>query len=143
MAVLNTSSTPIRGADVAISQARLSHVRIELSDQTLELRLAWWERAFGLMRSIRVARADVSEVEYVEDPMRLAMRSGLKAGLRLPWVLFVARTLRLDQAFIVRRRQPGLSFAVANHAPLQRVLVSTPEAAALARALGGRASPGA
>lgn len=118
-------------------------MRIELSDQTLEVRLAWWERAFGLMRSIRVARADVSEVEYVEDPMRLAMRSGLKAGLRLPWVLFVARTLRLDQAFIVRRRQPGLSFAVANHAPLQRVLVSTPEAAALARELGGRGSAGA
>jgi hypothetical protein len=91
------------------------------------------------MRSIRVERADISDVKLVEDPMRLAMRSGMKAGLRIPWVLFIARTLRLDQVFIVRRRQPGISFAVANHGALHRVLVSTPNAAALARELGAPA----
>lgn len=114
-------------------------MRIELSEETLEIRLARWERFLGLMRSIRVDRADISDVEFVEDPMRLAMRSGMKAGLRIPWVLFIARTLRLEEAFIVRRRQPGLSFAVANHGALRRVLVSTPQAAALARKLGAEA----
>jgi len=115
-------------------------VRIELSDETLEVRLARWERFFGLMRSIRVERTDISDVKLIEDPMRIAMRSGMKAGLRIPWVLFIARTLRLDQVFIVRRRQPGLSFAVANHGALQRVLLSTPEAAELARKLGAQGS---
>jgi hypothetical protein len=110
-------------------------VRIELSEQTLEVRLAWWEKFLGLMGNIRVARADVSDVRVVEDPMREAMRSGMKAGLRIPWLLFIARTLRLDQAFIVRRRLPGLSFAVRNHGALQRVLVTTPRADELAREL--------
>ena len=117
--------------------ATLSAVQIELSDDTVEVRLARWERFFGLMRSIRVARADISDVHVVEDPMRVAMRSGMKVGLRIPWLLFIARTMRLDEAFIVRRRQPGLSFAVRNAGPLQRVLVSTPEAQELAARLGG------
>jgi hypothetical protein len=110
-------------------------MRIELSEQSLEIRLAWWEKVLGLMGTIRVARADVSEVRIVENPMREAMRSGMKAGLRIPWLLFIARTLRLDQAFIVRRRQRGLSFAVRNHGALRRVLVSTPLADELAREL--------
>ncbi|HEY4452016.1 MAG TPA: hypothetical protein VGN13_10535 [Solirubrobacteraceae bacterium] len=110
-------------------------MRIELSEQSLEIHLAWWEKLLGLMGSIRVARADVSDVRTVENPMREAMRGGMKAGLRIPWLLFIARTLRLDQAFIVRRRQPGLSFAVRNHGALQRVLVSTPLAEELAREL--------
>jgi hypothetical protein len=112
-------------------------MRIELSEQTLEVRLAWWEKLLGLMGNIRVARADLSDVRVVEDPMREAMRSGMKAGLRVPWLLFVARTLRLDQAFIVRRRLPGLSFAVRNHGALQRVLVSTARAQELVRELRG------
>lgn len=111
-------------------------MRIELSEQTLEVRLARWEKVLGLMGDIRVARADISDVRVVENPMREAMGSGIKAGLRIPWVLFIARTLRLDQVFIVRRRMPGLSFALANHAPLERVLLSTPEARELARRLG-------
>jgi hypothetical protein len=114
-------------------------VRIELSEQTLEVRLAWWEKFFGLMGNIRVARADVSDVRVVEDPMREAMRSGMKAGLRIPWLLFIARTLRLEEAFIVRRRLPGLSFAVRNHGALRRVLVTTPRAEELALEL--RRSP--
>ena len=115
-------------------------MRIELSEDTLEVRLARWEKTFGLMGDIRVARADVSDVQLVEDPMRLAMRSGMKAGLRIPWLLFIARTLKLDEAFIVRRRQPGLTFAVANAGPLRRVVLSTPDAADVARRLGA-ASP--
>jgi hypothetical protein len=112
-------------------------MRIELSEQTLEVRLAWWEKALGLMGNIRVERADISDVRVVENPMGEAMRGGLKAGLRIPWLLFIARTLRLDQAFIVRRRLPGLSFAVRDHGALQRVLVSTARAQELARELRG------
>jgi hypothetical protein len=110
-------------------------VRIVLSEQTLEIRLSWWEKVLGLMRDIRVARADVSDVSVVADPMREAMRGGMKAGLRIPWVLYVARTLRLQEAFIVRRRLPGLSFAVRDHGPLRRVLVSTARAEELASEL--------
>jgi hypothetical protein len=115
-------------------------VQIELSDQTLEVHLARWEKILGLMGDIRVARADISDVRVVDNPIREAMGTGIKAGLRFPWVIYIARTLRLDQAFVVRRRQPGLSFAVANHGPLQRVLVSTPRAAELARELGATAT---
>jgi hypothetical protein len=110
-------------------------VRVVLSEQTLEIRLSWWEKVLGLMRDIRVARADVSDVSVVAEPMREAMRGGMKAGLRIPWVLYVARTLRLQDAFIVRRRLPGLSFAVRNHGPLRRVLVSTARAEELASEL--------
>ena len=98
--------------------ARVSGVRIELSEQDLEIRLARWEKVLGLMRDIREA-----------------MRGGMKAGLRIPWLLFVARTLRLEQVYIVRRGQPGLSFSVRNHDPLRSVLVSTPRAAELAERL--------
>jgi hypothetical protein len=110
-------------------------MRIELSEQAIEVRLAWWEKLLGLMGNIRVERADVSEVRVVEAPMREAMRGGMKAGLRIPWVLFVARTLRLDQAFIVRRGLPGLSFDVQNHGALRHVLVSTARAHELAHEL--------
>jgi hypothetical protein len=113
-------------------------VRVLLTDATLEVRLARWEKVLGLLRSIRVPRADVSDVHVVEDPLRAAMGTGIKVGLRLPWLYFVARTIGLDRAFIVRRGVPALSFAVANQGALRHVLVSTPEAHELARELQGR-----
>jgi hypothetical protein len=90
----------------------------------------------GLMKDIRVPLVDVSDVGVVEDPIREALGTGLKVGLRLPWLYYVARTIRLDQVLIVRRRVPALSFAVRNNDPLRSVLVSTPEAEQLARRLG-------
>jgi hypothetical protein len=113
-------------------------VRINVSDDHVEVRLALWQKLLGLMRNIRVARADVSDVHVVEDPVREAMRSGIKVGLRVPWLIYVARTIRLDEAFVVRRRVPGLSFAVDNDTPLHRVLLSTRRADELARELQGR-----
>jgi hypothetical protein len=110
-------------------------MRVLLDSSVLEVRLSWWQKILGLMGNIRVERVDVSDIEVVEDAVRAAMGTGLKAGLRLPWVLYVARTIRLDQAFVVRRGVPGLSFAVANHGALKRVLVSAPDAAELARRL--------
>jgi hypothetical protein len=114
-----------------------SPVRINVSDDHVEVRLALWQKVLGLMRDIRVARADVSDVHVVADPVREAMRSGIKVGLRVPWLLYVARSIRLDEVFVVRRRVPAVSFAVDNGTALHRVLLSTPQAAELARELGG------
>ncbi len=110
-------------------------MRITVTEDAVEVRLARWEKVLGLMRDLTVARSDIGDVEVVENPVREAMRGGLKVGLRIPWLLFVARTIRLDRIFIVRRRVPGLSFAVRNHGALQSVLVSTDQAEELARRL--------
>jgi hypothetical protein len=110
-------------------------VRIQLSDDYVEVRLAPWQKLLGLMRNIRVARANVSDVHIVRDPVREAMRGGIKVGLRVPWLCYVARTIRLDEAFVVRRGVPGLSFAVEGATPLRRVLVSTRRAEELAQQL--------
>ena len=74
-----------------------------------------WEKALGLLGDIVVPRADVTEAKVVQEPVREAMSAGMKAGLRLPWLYYVGRTIRLDQAFAVRRGVPALSFAVRNH----------------------------
>jgi hypothetical protein len=104
-----------------------------VTEDSVEVLLSPWQRALGLMKDIRVPIADVSEVRVVEDPVGEVTGSGLKAGLRIPGLYYIARTIRLDRAFLVRRRVPALSFAVRNNEPLKSVLVSTPEAADLAR----------
>jgi hypothetical protein len=125
-------------------------MQVHVSRDAVEVLLSPWEKVLGLLGNIRVARADVSDVQVLEDPIREVMGAGLKAGLRVPWFYYVARTIRLDQAFVVRRGVPALSFAVHNHGSLRRVIVSTPDARMLAGRLGsplvpgdGRVSPGA
>ena len=110
-------------------------MRVLLTDAAVEVRLSSWEKVLGLLRNIRVPRADVSDVSVVEDPLREVMGTGLKVGLRVPWLYFVARTINLERAFIVRRGVPALSFDVANKGALRHVLVSTPEAHEIARQL--------
>jgi hypothetical protein len=110
-------------------------MRVTVDERAVQVRLAPWEKALGLMRNISVERDDVSDVQVVQDPLREAMGTGVKVGLRLPWLLYVARTLRLDQVFVVRRGVPALSFAVRNHGALRRVLLSTPRAHELASQL--------
>lgn len=110
-------------------------MRVIVTEEQVEVRLARWQKVLGLMRDISVPRDDVSDVQLVEDPLRPARECGLKVGLRLPWLYYVARTIRLDQAFVVRRGVPALSFAVSNAEPLQRVLVSTGDAAELVERL--------
>jgi hypothetical protein len=110
-------------------------MRVNVTEDSVEVLLAPWEKVVGLLGNITVARADVSDVQVVSEPLREAMSAGMKVGLRLPWLYYVARTIRLDQAFIVRRGAPGLSFSVRNHGALRRVLVSTPKAQALAQQL--------
>lgn len=108
-------------------------MRVCVIDDSIEVRLDRWEKILGLMKDITVPLADVADVRVVENPMREARGTGLKAGLRLPGLYFVARTIRLDHAFILRRGLPALSFSVRNHPPLERVLVSAPDAEQLAR----------
>jgi hypothetical protein len=108
---------------------------VRLTEETLEVKLARWEKVLGLLGNITVARADVSDVEVLASPMGDALRSGMKAGLRLPGVIYVARSIRLDQAWLVRRGVPALRFSVRNHGALKRVTVSTSQAEDLARAL--------
>jgi hypothetical protein len=113
-------------------------MRIVITDETIEVHLSRWQKILGLMRDIRLPRAQISDAAVVEDPLHEAMSSGLKVGLRIPWFYFVARTMRLDQVFVVRRGVPALGFSVSNDSPLKRVLISTPEAEQLASRLQTR-----
>jgi hypothetical protein len=115
-------------------------MRISLSEHSLEIRLARWQKVLGLMRDIRVAHAAIADVEVVADPIHEVLRTGLKVGLRLPWLYYVARTNRLDEAWLVRRGVPALSFSIQDGGVLRRVTVSTPEAEELARQLGSQAN---
>ncbi len=112
-------------------------MRVVVTEDSVEVLLSPWQKALGLMKDIRVARADVSDVRVVDDALGEVAGSGLKAGLRLPGLYYVARTIRLDRVFVVRRGVPALGFDVRNHEPLRSVLVSTPEAEALAQRLRG------
>jgi hypothetical protein len=110
-------------------------VRTLVTADSVEVLLSPWQKALGLMKDIRVSRSDVSDVRVVDNPIGEVRGTGLKAGLRLPGFYYVARTIRLDRAFVVRRGVPALSFSVSNNEPLRSVLVSTPEAVQLAQAL--------
>jgi hypothetical protein len=114
----------------------LWRMRVVVSEDSVEVLLSRWEKVLGLMGNISVRRADIGEVSVVENPIKEVMRSGLKAGLRIPWLYYVCRTIRLDQAFLVRRGVPALSFSVHDGRTLRRVLVSTEAARALAKQLG-------
>jgi hypothetical protein len=111
---------------------------VRVTEDSIEVLLARWEKILGLMKDLNIPLADVADVRVVEDPMREARGTGLKAGLRLPGVYFVARTIRLDRAFVLKRGVPALSFSVRNHPPLEGVLVSTPDAKELAPLIGSR-----
>lgn len=111
-------------------------MRVEVGEDAIEIRLALWQKVLGLMRDITVPLRDVRDVRVVEEPLGEAMGAGMKVGLRLPWLYYAARTIGLDEAFVVRRGIPALSFAVENEGALRRVLVSTPLARELAVRLG-------
>jgi len=117
--------------------ATLSRVRVNVTDAAIEVRLAAWEKALGLMKDLHLPLADIGEVRVVQEPMREVIGTGLKAGLRLPGLRDVARTIRLDRAFLLKRGQQAVSFTVRNHEPLHEVMVSVADAPGLARRLGG------
>src|ERR1700722_14789207 len=109
-------------------------MEVHVSDDTVEVRLAPWQKVLGLMGDIRVARSDVYDAAVIEDGVRDAMRDGawLKAGLRLPWIAYVCRSLRLDRVWVVRRGMPALTFSVRGDGHLRQVTVSSRDAASLA-----------
>lgn len=110
-------------------------MHIVIADGSLQIRLSWWQKALGLLGDIVVPLADVRATGVEDEPVRVAGRAGIKVGLRVPWLYFVARTIRLDEAFIVRRGVPALRVEIENDGALRRLLVSTPEAGALAERL--------
>jgi hypothetical protein len=99
--------------------------------------LAPAEKVLGLMGDIAVERSDVYDARVLEDPFSEVMRAGLKVGLRLPWLYYVCRSIRLDRAWAVRRGVPAISFGVRNHGALEQVTASTSQASELVRLLGG------
>jgi hypothetical protein len=107
-------------------------VRVEIGPEAVTVRLALWQKVLGLMRDITVPLRDIDGAEVVEDGVGVAMRAGIKVGLRLPALYYVARTLRLDEAFIVRRGSPAVSISIGGEGHLRRVLLSTPEPSELA-----------
>lgn len=111
-------------------------MRLHLSEEKIEIRLTRLEKVLGLMGSISVPLADVSDVQVLEDSLHDVMRSGLKVGLRLPWLYYVCRSIRLDQAWAVRRGVPAISFAVRNQGALEHVTASSPDARELVERLG-------
>jgi hypothetical protein len=113
----------------------LPAMRVHISEEKIEIRLTVLEKVVGLLGDICVPLSDVSEVQVLEDPLHDVMRSGLKVGLRLPWLYYLCRSIRLDQAWAVRRGVPAVSFAVHNQGALERVTVSTPDAQEFARKL--------
>jgi hypothetical protein len=112
-------------------------VRVRVTEDSIEIELAAWEKALGLMKDIRLPLSDLADVRVVEKPMREVRGRGLKAGLRLPGVRYVARSIRLDEAFLLKRGEQAVSFAVRDHAPLESVMVSVPDASRLAKQLRG------
>ncbi len=110
-------------------------MRLIVDERSVEIRLSSWQKVLGLLRDITIPREAIGAVEVVDEPVREAMSAGIKVGLRLPWLYYVARTIRLDQAFVVRRGVPGLSLSIHDGGPLRRVIVSTPDASALAAEL--------
>ncbi len=116
-------------------------MQLEISDEYVAVRLARWEKILGLMGDIRVPRAAVSDAQVVHDPLRAVLRTGLKAGLRLPGLYYVARSIKLDRAWILRRGMQAVSFAVDDGGALRRVVVSTPDAEAVARQLRSPLAP--
>jgi hypothetical protein len=110
-------------------------MRVEITADTVEVQLSRWQKVLGLMGNIRVAREDVDDVQVLDKPLGQIKRSGLMAGLRVPWLYYVARTIRLDEVWIVSRGVPALSFSVRGPGTLKRVVLSTPEAQAFARRL--------
>ena len=110
-------------------------MEIQITDESVEIKLSPAERLLGLMKDISVPIANIYDAQVLDDGVREAMSTGIKAGLRVPWLRYVARTITLDQVFIVRRGLPALAFSVRDHGALRRVVVSTREAPALAKRL--------
>ncbi len=120
------------GLDVPVRSTTLRRVRVEIGPDAVRVKLAWWQKLLGLMRDITIPFSEIDATEVIGDGVRVASRAGMKVGLRLPSLYFVARTMRLDEAFLVRRGVPALSISLGGDSHLRRVLISSPRADELA-----------
>jgi hypothetical protein len=59
-------------------------VKIELTPTALEIRLAVWERALGLMGNHSLPRDAITDVRLLEDGISAVELWAPKAGLRIP-----------------------------------------------------------
>ena len=117
----------------------MAELRIEGDE--LVLHLDGFERVVGLHRSIRVPVSSITAVDVVDDPVRSV------AGVRAPG-LAVPRHRKIgtwrgrgERRFVVARRgRPAVRVRLAGQ-PHTELLVSVPDAAAVASALRAAAGP--
>ena len=110
-------------------------MRVHLTEDSLEVLFAPWEKALGLLGNIIVPRADMSRRQGCAGA-RARGDERRDEGRSAPALALLRRPHDPPRpGFAVRRGVPALSFAVRNHDRLRHVLVSTPEAEALARRL--------
>jgi hypothetical protein len=111
-------------------------MRIELTQETLEIRLAAWERALGLMGNLSLPRSSITRADLRDDGPAAVAHWWPKVGLRLPGILYIARSFDGRQRFIVRRGEPAVELEVGPASTPRVVVFSTPDAERLARELG-------
>jgi hypothetical protein len=108
---------------------------IRLPGDTIDVILTPLEKLAALRGSLRIDRSQVVEAEVLPDGLSAAR--GLRApGLAIPGRLKIGtwRGRGATRLVIVRRGVPTLRLRLIG-APVDTVLVSTPDAAAIAKAL--------
>jgi len=116
-------------------------VEVELTPASLNARLTWWERAFGLMGDLSVPRSSIERADVVADGLAAVAVWSPKVGIRIPGVIYVAQTLDRRRVFIVRRGEPALVVESAADAGSRLLVLGTPRAAQLSAALRPGAAP--
>ena len=113
---------------------------VELRGDTVAVHLTRWEKVAGLLRDVEFPRSAVVSAEALPDGIGAA--KGLRApGLAWPGLRKVGTWRRRGSRTLVavRRGEPALRLRLEGTAWSQ-VLVSTPDAEALAARLSGTAS---
>ena len=111
-------------------------MNVTLTPTHLEVRLATWEKLAGLTTDHHIARERIAAAMLDPTPMD-SIRGRFKAGLRVPGLRFVCWTWNPMTFWSISRGTPVLRVTVRG-GRLRQLVVSTPDAASLARALGSR-----
>ena len=61
-------------------------MRVRVTEDSVEVLLAPWEKVLGLLGNIRVARTDVSDVRVLQEPMREVMSLMERIASSLPGI---------------------------------------------------------
>ena len=111
-------------------------MNVTLTPTHLDVRLSVWEKLGGLTTDHHIARERIAAAEVDPAPMH-AIRGRFKAGLRLPGVRFVCWTWHPMTFWSISHDAAALRVTVRG-GRLRQLVLSTPDAAELARALGSR-----